>query len=86
MGRCKSFDLAVNDLWVYHPVLKKGYIVLERSWGPVNWPTRNLGRGLYQPPGKAPNASRRPVRPTAIPYYAWGNRGIGSMRVWIPRA
>lgn len=26
------------------------------------------------------------VRLVAIPYYAWGNRGIDSMRVWIPRA
>ena len=41
---------------------------------------------LYQPSGKAPSATRRPVRLVAIPYYAWGNRGIGSMRVWIPRA
>jgi hypothetical protein len=22
----------------------------------------------------------------ATPYYAWANRGIGAMRVWIPRA
>ncbi|WP_369124861.1 hypothetical protein [Mucilaginibacter sp. 5C4] len=21
---------------------------------------------------------------TAIPYFAWGNRGAGAMRVWIP--
>ena len=21
---------------------------------------------------------------TAIPYYAWGNRGVGAMQVWIP--
>jgi DUF1680 family protein len=41
---------------------------------------------LYQPPGKAPAATHRAVRLTAIPYYAWGNRGIGSMRVWIPKA
>ncbi|HZC71514.1 MAG TPA: beta-L-arabinofuranosidase domain-containing protein [Jatrophihabitans sp.] len=28
----------------------------------------------------------RPARFTAIPYYAWANRDIGPMRVWIPRA
>ncbi len=22
---------------------------------------------------------------TAIPYYVWSNRGIGTMRVWLPR-
>jgi DUF1680 family protein len=28
--------------------------------------------------------SDRKVKLTAIPYYAWGNRGLKSMRVWIP--
>jgi DUF1680 family protein len=41
---------------------------------------------LYQPSAKTPGLTRRPVRLTAIPYYVWGNRGVGSMRVWIPRA
>ena len=27
-----------------------------------------------------------PVTVQAIPYHAWGNRGPGAMRVWIPRA
>jgi hypothetical protein len=27
-----------------------------------------------------------PVELTAIPYYAWANRGAGAMRVWVPRA
>ncbi|MEN3304813.1 MAG: uncharacterized protein V7603_1015 [Micromonosporaceae bacterium] len=26
----------------------------------------------------------RPIRLTAIPYYAWANRELGPMRVWIP--
>jgi uncharacterized protein len=30
-------------------------------------------------------ASPRQVPFTAIPYYAWANRGPGAMRVWIPR-
>jgi len=29
-------------------------------------------------------ASERKVKLTAIPYFAWGNRGLKSMRVWIP--
>ena len=28
---------------------------------------------------------RHPLTLTAIPYYAWANRGPASMRVWIPR-
>jgi uncharacterized protein len=23
---------------------------------------------------------------TAVPYYAWGNRGPGAMRIWVPTA
>ncbi len=39
---------------------------------------------LYQPAINIPTAIARPVRLVAIPYYAWGNWGIGGMRVWIP--
>jgi DUF1680 family protein len=31
-------------------------------------------------------SSRRKIKLIAIPYFAWGNRGIDSMRVWIPIA
>ena len=24
------------------------------------------------------------IRARAVPYYAWGNRGMGEMRVWVP--
>ena len=27
---------------------------------------------------------QEPVTITAIPYYAWGNRGLNEMRVWLP--
>ena len=42
--------------------------------------------GLYRPLvlGRENGASARQVKLTAIPYYAWGNRGLESMRVWIP--
>lgn len=26
---------------------------------------------------------RTPVTMKAVPYYIWGNRGLGQMRVWI---
>ena len=50
---------------------------MERAW-PKN--------GLYRPlvPGKEHHESDRKVTLTAIPYFAWGNRGLKSMRVWIP--
>ena len=40
---------------------------------------------LYRPVGRAAPAARRRTALTAIPYYAWANRGPGAMRVWIPR-
>jgi DUF1680 family protein len=39
---------------------------------------------LYQPALLPVEAVRRPARLIAVPYYAWGNRTIGGMRVWIP--
>ena len=35
----------------------------------------------------APRPARdsQPVHLLAVPYYAWANRGPGTMRVWIPR-
>jgi uncharacterized protein len=33
----------------------------------------------------APERYGAPVRVKAVPYYAWANRGVGPMRVWLPR-
>jgi DUF1680 family protein len=42
---------------------------------------------LYHPLGSGSKKKSlgRKLKLTAIPYYAWGNRGLKSMRVWIPR-
>jgi hypothetical protein len=40
---------------------------------------------LYLPAGARAGASQQ-VELTAIPYYAWANRGTGTMRVWLPRS
>jgi DUF1680 family protein len=53
------------------------------------WPYQRLD---YSPngigyPGANPTVEPRdpaPVTLTAIPYYAWANREIGPMRVWVP--
>lgn len=44
------------------------------------------GRPLYQDSHVADDPDRRSVSLCAIPYYAWGNRGGGAMRVWLPAA
>lgn len=39
---------------------------------------------LYRPVASLGSMAATPARLLAVPYYAWGNRGIGGMRVWIP--
>ncbi|MGA9349378.1 MAG: beta-L-arabinofuranosidase domain-containing protein [Anaerolineae bacterium] len=39
---------------------------------------------LYRP-APTEDLPQREVALTAVPYYAWANRGPGTMRVWIPR-
>ena len=41
---------------------------------------------LYKPLAELPQTGSSPVQLTAIPYFAWGNRGMQSMRVWLPQA
>jgi hypothetical protein len=47
-----------------------------------HWPANGLYRPLVL--GNEHRNSDQKVKLTAIPYYAWGNRGLKSMRVWIP--
>jgi DUF1680 family protein len=42
-----------------------------------NWP--------YPPAGTAGSPDGTDVEVTAVPYFSWANRGIGPMRVWLPR-
>jgi DUF1680 family protein len=67
-------------------LLPEGIVVIEttgRVLNPNDWqdtlyrPLNSLGRQVA--PSKA-------VRLKAIPYYAWANRGVNAMRVWIPKA
>jgi len=58
-----------------------GSVVTLRTEGCVD-DADTFGDALYRP---AP-APRRPIAVKAIPYYAWANRGLGSMLVWIREA
>jgi len=49
-----------------------------RAAGPDGWPYRTLDE-RKSVDGAHPGAAL-----TAVPYYAWANRGWGAMRVWIP--
>jgi DUF1680 family protein len=41
---------------------------------------------LYRPWSGSSHPAEDRIRLLAVPYFAWGNRGLKSMRVWIPRA
>lgn len=41
---------------------------------------------LYRPLTSLGKVDSKPAQLVAVPYYAWGNRGISGMRVWIPEA
>ena len=41
---------------------------------------------LYRPFSELPSTVSHPVQLTAIPYFVWGNRGMQSMRIWVPEA
>jgi len=61
-----------------------GVVTVSARGQAVN--TREWGDQLYRPrAGRNGPAGERVVL-TAIPYFAWANRGRGAMRVWIPRA
>ncbi|MEO6711825.1 MAG: beta-L-arabinofuranosidase domain-containing protein [Mycobacteriales bacterium] len=47
---------------------------------------RTRDGSLYDGAHRPDAVTSRPVRLTAIPYYAWANREAGPMRVWIPEA
>ena len=49
----------------------------EPTAAPGPWPYAPLAAGPSRSPGTAQTL-------LAVPYFAWGNRGAGAMRVWIP--
>jgi hypothetical protein len=65
-------------------LLPEGVVVVETTgYTPddEDWQGR-----LYRRLNPTDTPSRRRVPLTAIPYYAWANRGPNMMRVWMPRA
>lgn len=58
-----------------------GGIVVIKAEG-LRRPTDNWTNALYRPV----ESDAVPVSLTAVPYYAWGNRGPGEMLVWIRHA
>lgn len=80
-----KIDLAQNLTARWWGDLLSGVVTLEATGRQPNHSNRPHN-GLYRQMFSANNfgTSDRTVKLTAIPYYAWGNRGLESMRVWIP--
>jgi DUF1680 family protein len=57
-------------------VQTKGYALEGGDWQGQLYSRLGSDRGLRQ----------TPLPLMAIPYYAWANRGLDAMRVWVPRA
>lgn len=62
-----------------------GGVTILRGTGAAPDPAQDLGP-LYRRRGAAPPPSLGQVETTAVPYYAWANRGDSAMRVWLPLA
>jgi DUF1680 family protein len=78
-----SVDPGSQPRTEWQPDLLGGIVVL-RAPGQVI-AAAEWGDALYRPANLAA-VSAAPAELTAIPYYAWGNRGLKTMRVWIPIA
>ena len=65
-----------------------GGIVALETMGYLSDRTDWAGNGLYRPfaSDRMSRSAVTKLKLTAIPYYAWGNRGLKGMRVWIPRS
>jgi len=78
-----EIDPAVPLTAAWEPDLLDGVAVVRGSGFTVDraaWAGR-----LYRPYQPGETAPKRRVDLTAIPAYAWANRGPNAMRVWIPR-
>jgi len=60
-----------------------GGVMLIHTGGYCSTPTDG---DLYRPLSDGYVLQRRKQRLSAIPYYRWGNRGLETMRVWVPIA
>ena len=79
-----EIDVTGNLVDRWWPEILEGVVAVEAEGQAVD--TSSAKSWLYAPVGTAAELPRRSTRLTAIPYYAWANRGPAAMRVWIPRA
>lgn len=66
----------------YQTGLLGGVMVLKHRGVAFRQPPEN--EPLYQPLGQANARPTEDVQMTFIPYYAWANRSMCPMQVWVP--
>ena len=60
-------------------------VELDAATRPVPVPRPDLADGVIGLAVPATRGNGSPVDVGAIPYFAWANRSVDAMRVWIPR-
>lgn len=65
----------------YAPTLLGGVVTIKTKGAERSAPPENAH--IYAPIGRNQSLPARPVDVTAIPYYAWANRGVSHMTVWV---
>jgi len=81
------FDMALADTREafreeFRSGLLDGVIVLRHRGAAAQKPLED--EPLYQAVAQPSRAATKPIELTFIPYYAWANRGMTSMEVWVP--
>jgi DUF1680 family protein len=66
----------------WHPTLLGGMTIVGAQGYALDLDSWH--RELYRTYTDSAAPPAQPIRLTAIPYFAWANRGPASMRVWIP--
>ena len=78
-----QIDTRVSPTAEWKEDLLNGVVVIRTAGAVID--TAGWRNDLYRPLDNARAAASRPVALTAVPYFAWANRGPGAMRVWITR-
>jgi uncharacterized protein len=80
-------DVQIDPQTTLQPIWRKdlGGIMAVEAEGLVLSP-EGWQFDLYRTTDRVQALIKQKIHLTAIPYYSWGNRGLNSMRVWIPTA
>lgn len=78
-----AIDTAAPLTAAWNPALLEGVVTIAAQGAPVD--VSAWDGALYRDVATVLDTYAAPVPLTAIPYYAWANREMGKMRVWVPR-